>query len=501
MSWAFDIMPNTYTSAAILVRVLNQFYFIAFACIIFRICKLKFTASLFAMLCLVIVAVSGGQMDNIEKFPSATALRYLLQFSLPLSLSFLPKGKYFSIWTLFPVILASFWSVTALGACIAIYLFFFIAVGVYQKKALIVFKNFSILILTILAAHAIFIAYFKFTQGVNPNYLGYVQFVQSTDIFSTTSFIAVPIPPYYWIWGINVLLYFCIIVYILHRAFNAKPGDWEDRDWELVSRQLPLVAAGIFGMFYFLGRSFPSTWVTGALPFMAVLITGLDIIFSSKKISLAVNCTVKSLIFCAVAITSSFAIYRFSLPYSPHTGNSTILRKCLMPQGCSAVELFQTTKKKLNTPLYLQPGYHPSKLLMGIIKDSYEMVNLFYPESDRVLLLNTHPYHQFPYPTTVLLYAGKIQRLPISNSIEDRLSLRVKKLVFESLKDLKEGEILITLENGVLDLEQEIIGKIKENWNLCPMMRSNNTVIAYELSRASKCKLEHPIMLDKIITP
>ena len=161
-----------------------------------------------------------------------------------------------------------------------------------------------------------------------------------------------------------------------------------------------------------------------------------------------------------------------------------------MPEGCQPRELYQKTEQLLKTKSYLQPNSHPEPKLIGIIKDSVDMTNLFYPTQDKALVLVTLGAHGFPYTTTVLLYTGKGHRLPISNTIEDELAPKIYNRIFQSLDNLKEGEILITLDKSqpLFRFEQTIVNKIEEKWNLCSKKRSPFGVVAYELTRKSvKC--------------
>ncbi|PIQ99610.1 MAG: hypothetical protein COV66_10680 [Nitrospinae bacterium CG11_big_fil_rev_8_21_14_0_20_45_15] len=491
MYWAVDIFTMTYSTGALVVRYFNVALFMVIVILIYRLCSKRFTACLMIlpMLLLYLMMADG---DNLAKFPSASGLRYLIPVSLALAFSFLPIGKKHNFWTLGLLTLSSFWSVETFGMTLCTYLFFIVAAGVLQKQIFSTLGHLLLLPLTIGAAHLAYAGYMLIRYDTLPRFDVYLQIFASSrpTVTDGTTFWSMAIPVNLWLWAINAVVYFMLIVYILHQALETKSNNLTEENWRLVNRVLPTVAVGIFMLIYFVGRSHPSGLVMAELPLFVAGLTTLDLLFSKSLKSCISKWSFLVVFLIAFPLLTAIGLHRFTPPLSTHSGNSTILRQCYMPSGCQPQSIYKHISETLKKKMYLHPGSHPDALLLAILKDTHQMIELLQPNQDKILLLNSYGMHGFPYTTTSLMYANKGHRLPISNTIEDELAPKVYNKIFAALDGLQENEILITLKDSMplFRFEQSILDKIKEKWTLCPLLHSKNGVVAYRLSKSNECK-------------
>lgn len=494
IAWGYEVLPVNYSSASLVVRLANVAYLAVFVALVYRLCGNKVTAMALAAFGL-LLHITYYQV-NLWIAPSVGGLRYLLPMAMVLALAYLPRDRQHSPWTLAILVLSSFWSLETFVFSAGPYAAFLIGNGMFRRRVLASLGQSLFLVAAIAAAHLLFVGFMLAYYGKLPRYDFYFDLISAYSTY-TPGFLE-SVSPYYWVWAINATVYFLVLCCFLHRVLTVRSRQTPAADWWLVSALLPTAAVGILFASYFVARSTDTSLYLAQLPLFAVVLAAADRLLWRNTESFRSRRSLQVVLVLAVGIVSAVGLEKFFQPHSVHAGNSTILRQCFLASGCAPSRILAQLSERLSSPppgteldadrIYqfrLQKWTNPENL--GIIRNGYRLAQTLGRDEERLAIFLD--YDRFPITGTVLMYAGRWHKWPISSAYIDQLSPKLTNYIVSRPIQFREDEVVITLadEDRLEPLHQTLLGKIREQWSLCPVAETESGVVAYRTSRDAAC--------------
>ena len=494
IAWGYEILPVNYSSASLVVRLANVAYLAVFVALVYRLCGNKITAVALAAFGLLLHITY--YPVNLWIAPSVGGLRYLLPMAMVLALAYLPRDRQHSPWTLAILVLSSFWSLETFVFSAGPYAAFLIGNGMFRRRVLASLGQSLFLVAAIAAAHLLFVGFMLAYYGKLPRYDFYFDLISAYSTH-TPDFLE-SVSPYYWVWAINATVYFLVLCCFLHRALTVRSRQTPAADWWLVSALLPTAAVGILFASYFVARSTYASLYLAQLPLFAVVLAAADRLLWRNTESFRSRRSLQVVLVLAVGIVSAVGLEKFFQPHGVHAGNSTILRQCFLASGCAPSRILAQLSERLSSPppgteldteriyqLQLQHWTKPPQL--DIIRDGYRLAQTLGRDEERLAIFLD--YDRFPITGTVLMYADRWHKWPISSAYLDLLSPKLTNYIVSRPIQFREDEVVITLadEDRLEPLHQTLLGKIREQWSLCPVAETESGVVAYRTSRDAAC--------------
>lgn len=472
LNYLFNFFPITMGTTSLLINFVNLFTLVCFVMIFFQISKNKILSLLVATLFVAYHYKTAAA--NFISFPSLLGTRNLIPL---ISLYFLLKLNHKFIFDkkiLFIICLSSVTSFEVFIYSSLPYLSLIFFVKIADRKFNDLFRIYLKIFITILIFHALInlIFFIKFNQTIN--YMIYFEILKSMTIsrwwpIPTLNLFLLPYT-YYLIYGVTLIYCYHVLIEI----WNSKSLSKNFNKFKIF---YSLSSLGILMMIYYVSRSVPSNLQVASLPMYILIYIIFENLYSDH-----LNKDVKikfifSLIIFYFIFSSSLWI---SSPVGSYRNGATFLKKCISQQnGCNFQEEVQKIVNKKH-------NYPKNSEYYKIIKESDKLIKNFFKNENEILFFSS--FHDSAIPEVVLSSNKKWHFHPSSFVSSDELSdTKISKLIVKN-QELKEGmPILILNKYKIHRLEQLILNKIKDNWNLCAFKIDSQYYKFYKLS-SYECK-------------
>ena len=468
LSYLFNFFPATMGTTNLLIGFTNVLTLLCIILIFYQISKNKVLSLLAATLFIAFHYKTAA--INFISFPSLLGTRNLLPLICFYLLLRLEHKFIFNKKLLFFICLSSIVSFEVFLYCSLPYLSLIFFIKIAEKKINDVVKIYTKIFITVFIFHLIInlIFFLKFDQTIN--YQIYFEILKSMTIshwwpVPTLNLFLLPYA-YYLVYGITLI--YCY--HILIKIWNLKSISENFNKFKIFYCTSSL---GILMMIYYVSRSLPSNLQVISVP-MYIL---LYIIFENCCINFYnKNNKIKFIFSLALIYLIFFSSLWLLSPYYSYQNTSTFLKKCLSKQNSCNLkkDIKKITNKKHN--------FKKNSEYEKIFNDSNQLIKSIFKKESNVLFFSS--FHLAAIPEIVLANNKKWHFHPLSFIWSDELSFtKINKLIAKN-QVLKEGmPILILSKYKVQRLEQLILNKIKEDWNLCNFKIDSKYYKYYKLSK------------------
>ncbi|SME98871.1 hypothetical protein SAMN06265365_107216 [Tistlia consotensis] len=486
LSLVYHWLPETFGTAAVVVRLFTLAWFAVFVLTAYRLVEDKAVGLLLAAVGLIWAVTFHGNLFNLNALPSTEGYRYLLpQFAI-LFLAVARRGRE---RTLGLALLAGIASLTSIEAVVMTAgpvgaLAFLTAVRDRSLRALL--RDGLAGLAGIAAAQALLTLMLLVFYGRLPDYAPYLELTGTFEPGSAaTAAWARPMPSAFGLWVPFSVPLFAVLALAFRDALAGRPD--HPRAWLLV----PAAVLAVGEASYYVGRSFTTTLGLALLPFLLVVLVGIDALLQRWRSRPARELRWERLLVgLAIAAVFAFSLERFARPYNPGKGNATILRHCFTEAGCAPATVLGRIDRAINEQAielreddpknYVFAGQDLPERLSEILTLAHED-----GESERTGLLvdTTH----LPY-LGVLAFTelGTWYRWPISSSDNDSGSSSLIRLILGSALPARDGEqLIVEKEHDILSLaERELFAQYQARCTLETVQQTR----FYEVLRTRDCK-------------
>ena len=467
----FAILDPAAGSAAILVRILNVAFLMTFVLAAFSVTRRKTRAVLLMMPVLLAGISFHADHLNLNGLPSTQGMRYLPPMVMALLLA-LDTGRPW-IRRLASVVLvtASFWSIES-------FLFTLLAWGGHATIEAIRHRRGRPYLIPlaanlglILAAHLAFVlGIFAFT-GRMVDYWPYVDLFLGFLLGRGTWPWPMAMKSEFLWWLPVWLAYFLTIALSLLGAIRRAPAGAADR-------LLGVALVGIGALSYYVGRSSETTLGLSFLPFSVLLVRAFEHVTQSPPSPTPRRLAVAGLMAAIFVLVFSFGMERFSRPLDVLKGNSTILRRCFSPEGCTPARV--AGRIRAATKMVVDYRYPPAPKLAEMpirVADLVGVLRRYAPGTGRVSLLSEFDGESALTWFTglmALLQTGQWYKWQTSSPLNDQLSPYLARRIVASAR-VQEGEpLIVAKEDGkLIKLEQDILAKVRDACRLVKIGETN----------------------------
>lgn len=488
---AYQVLPATLGTAAIVVRLVTLAYLLVFVLIAFKFSK----RPLSAMLLMVPVLIAGttfhpGLYDvpdifNMNGLPSLTGMRYLPGALLALALTGDLNDRRILVLSIASLALSSVWSVEAFGFALLIWGGVVVAESIRNRDIRTAIKLAALGLGAMLVVHLAFALVVYLATGQIVNYWPYLNLaltVTSVAENEVTSRLPWSNPiNYQLIWWIPIwLAYFLTIALAFTSALRGEPRD-------NAGRLLALALFGICALSYFATRSSTAALGLSFLPFATLFVIAFETLATrtsrgGSAVKLARNAAV-----VFFGLVAAFGFERFTRPVHASLSNSTILRYCFSTDGCTPGKIIariSDATTRTADPYYYRILNSEAPLR---IADLQNLFATYVPTVKRVAAL---PDTGWDYFAGLVAFnaTGQWYKWPVSSVVAEQQSHANTERVLTGSK-LRKDEIFIVArpESGLLLIEQKILAKLRTDctFSLVTETRFNSVYRVVSCSGAS----------------
>jgi hypothetical protein len=478
----FDLSDPAAGAAAIVVRLLNVAFFMTFVLIAFVVSQRKIRAMLLVMpMLLAGIAFHAGHL-NLNGLPSTQGMRYLLPMLAAFLVALDPPRPWVVRSAVVILIAASFWSIET-------FLFTLMAWGgpkaveaIRDRSAAAFFKRLAVAFALIAVAHLIFLLGLYIYSGRVADYIPYA------DIF-----IGFLIGRGNWpwpmamktefLWWIPVwLAYFLTVALSLLGAMRREPRGITDR-------LLGVALVGIGALSYYVGRSSETTLGLSFLPFALIAICAYERVADSRAAPIGQRVATSGLLLAIFALVFAFGVERLSRELDVLKGNSTVLRRCFSPEGCSPMRV--ASRIRAATQMVVDYRYPPVPKLADMpvrVAELVGMLRSYAPDAARVAVLvevDGESALTWFYGLMAFQQTGQWYRWQTSSPLNDALSpILARRIVGAAMVGDGDPLIIAKQEEKLIKLEQDILSKIRSACRLTKIGESES----FAAFRAEECR-------------
>lgn len=468
IEWAFEVLPTTFGSAALLTRIVNLAYLFTIAAIIFVLSRHRVSAMLLTIPVLIVGITFHDGNYNMNSLPSTTGMRYLVPALMALVLTTAQAGRRIGLIALPILVVASFWSLETFVFTLVPW----IAVASIQclRQRALGDAGKSVLwgVTAIIAAHVLAGAAVFTSTGQWLKYRPYFDFFTRFRPDEIRDW-AVPFNPNFALWIPVWLVFFLIVAWSTYNAIRRRPAP------DAADRLLPVATFGIASLLYFVGRTSPTTLGLSLLPFAVVMVIVAEGIFLQWR-RLGANGVVAGLVLGGMgSYMVAFGAERFAREPLPDQGNSTLLRRCVSAAGCDFRGVGEQLSIKVRALPFApdspaiqasQPKNHEREQVQEIVSQ----LRRFAANKDRVGILGPMNSYGGYMGISALMETGQWYLWGISSPHNDELSPAALDRIVQAAAKTKEGEVIVVARDAELPfLEQEILRVIRQRCRLVPL--------------------------------
>lgn len=478
----FGLSEPSAGAAAIVVRLLNVAFFMTFVLAAFVVGRRKVRAVLLTLpMLLAGIAFHAGHL-NLNGLPSTQGMRYLLPMLVALLLAFEPLKSWVMRAATAILVAASFWSIET-------FLFTLLAWGgpvaieaIRDRSAKAFFKRVALVFALIAVAHLLFLLGLYAFTGRVADYVPYI------DIF--VGFLVGrgnwPWPMAMkteFLWWVPVwFAYFLTLALSLLGAIRRQPRG-------LADRLLGIALVGIGALSYYVGRSSETTLGLSFLPFALLAIFAYEHVADNRSAPTGQRFAIGGLLLAIFALVFSFGVERLSRDLNVLAGNSTILRRCFTPEGCSPLRVARRIRAA--TGMVVDYRYPPVPKVAEMpvrVAELVGMLKTYAPGAPRVAVLvevDGESALTWFYGLMAFQQTGQWYRWPTSSPLNDALSPILARRIVDAAT-IRDGEplILARQEDKLIKLEQDILAKIR---NACRLRKIGESDY-FAAFRAEECR-------------
>lgn len=421
--------------------------------------------------------------------PSVGGFRFLPPLIFIYALTRLKQeARTFSIFSVISFLCSCFWSLETFFFTFFTYVLFIFSQNIFLEKRTCKIRRLCLNILTLLGIFLSAVSLFSIGIYLVSGFLPDIRPIWEIVILSHVRGItgrpaetgfdpgwSTPVDSHYAVWVIFFIVYFLILCYVLRLFIDLRRPAFSRPT--LVYIYLPLATLGILELTYFVGRSDWQNLVSASYPFSTLLmiltiqvLKNMNSVPSRKfpfQLAIPTFVILFFVNFFAIGALSFENDYRKSINYS--------VINLVYKQGFKG--LIRTLDTGINTPL----ASMPEKTHIYSPRETYDMIVKWSPQEKRILLL----IDDFAAPLA-LLYAGKTQKYPISNWINDLQSPTLVRKIYDFEPSLKQGEkvYIPSKKSDFHEKDLPILKKVLQAYDLCPVDKGSY-VRVLELSKKS----------------
>lgn len=332
---AFGLFEPSFGTAAVVVRLINLAYFaLLFATLLvvtrrWMSAAWFFVPALLIAICSHIPGVDG--MWNLNGLPMTMGGRYLIPTAMALMLAW--NGGQPVRWVALVLIgVAALSSIEILAFTLAPWSWCVLGEAIRRRSPKYLLIEVALALAAVCIAEAGLVGWVRGLYGrwvdYGPYFSLFFQFRPAEESIWSNAF-----PSLYALWFPIGLTYFLVMANAMQRAFRREPSG------TLAERLLPVAVLGVGPLTYFFGRPQEGTLNVACLPFAVVAIAVAQSVFVKPARFGPVGPVLRAVLVAAFAFVIADAFEHFMRPFDPARGNSSILRRCLSPQGCRLAEV------------------------------------------------------------------------------------------------------------------------------------------------------------------
>ncbi len=468
----YKLLPWSLYSASLVVAALDIIYYFTFIIVTLKLAQQK----TFAFFCIVlsILFLHASSLYNVTFTPSVLAMRFIPSMLLALAITFMPKHKNFTVFSILATALCALWSFECFILSLGIYTSYH---GIYllanKKQGIKIFSfNFLKTASCLLIPYLSIFAYYLLVLNVMPSLKPYAELLRGQK--TPEAAWVLPTDPNIKTWVLFGLTYGIGLAYATFSAWKCKATD--DTRIKRLACIGAMSALGIGQFSYYACRSTTPILVIVAFPMTILFALFLDDLYHNyklnKKLSI-VNVTYRMFGIVMLVIMGGVFADRFFRPMTLLSSNSTILRSCFLPGSeykCSPIGIFNHYKK-LVTPLATYPK---KDQIYGFVPDSneneaaYHLIKKWQPNEKRVALFILDNF-------TVLFLLNKLHSLETPHSMVDGLSKTLTAKTLKKADNLKAGDIVYIGNTTRSVLDQKAVKLLQNKWTFCHIDTAGET--------------------------
>ena len=332
---AFAVFEPSFGTAAVVVRLTNLAYFALLFATLLVVTRRSMSAAWFFVPALLIALCSHvpgpDGMWNMNGLPMTLGGRYLIPAAMALTLAW--NGGEARRRLALPLIgVASLATIEILAFTLAPWGWCVLCEAIRKRSLRYLLIEVAWALVAVGVGQAVLIGWLQIAYGRWVDYQPYFSlFFQFRP--AEQSIFSVVFPSFYALWLPIGLVYFLVMAAAVQRALRREPRG------SLVERLLPVAVLGVAPLTYFFGRPQEATLNVACLPFAVVAIAVAQSVFVKPGRFGPVGPALRAVSVAAFAFIAADAFEHFMRPLDPARGNSSILRRCLSPQGCRLDEV------------------------------------------------------------------------------------------------------------------------------------------------------------------
>ena len=461
---AFDVLPVTFGSAAVLARLVNLAYLFTIVLILFALSRRRLSVMALAIPVLLVGITFHEGLYNMNALPSTTGMRYLVPAVMVLILTAV-RSEITLRWLAIPIlVIASFWSLETFVFTLAPWLS--VPLCQYLRK-----RNFGeagrfilIGIVAIIAAHALFAAAIFALTGKWISYLPYFEFFGRFRPDEIRGW-ALPFNPTFALWVPVWFVFFIVVAVAIYNVLQQQTAA------DTADRLLPVATFGIASLLYFVGRTAPTTLGLSFLPFAVVMVILAENFLPDFRRFGPIGVAIYFILVGMGSYMVAFGAERFARAPVPEQGNSTVLRHCFSAEGCRFQEVVERIAFRMRALPFDREStavqaLHPRNNERERVQELVSQLRRFSVGKLRVGILAQLSYGGY-LGMSALMETGQWYLWHISSPHNDELSPARAALIVQSAAQTRNGEVLLIANNETLPwLEQEILKAISDHCRL-----------------------------------
>ncbi len=473
---AFGLLAPTFGTAALVVRLAELALLISTILVLCAVSRRRLGA-LSLMLPAVLVAITFHPwVLNLGAIPSTTGMRYLLPTLMVLILvAVRSPGR--SRWLGAGLVaVASLWSAETFAYTMAPWGFVLLLQAIRERSLRKAGLTLLIGIAGVVAAHSALALGTFVVTGKTIDYVPYfAQFLRFRPDAESTGWWQIPFDPNFQVWVPIWLGHFLVLSAAAYRALRGRPPT------DMASRLTPVAVYGYITLNYYMGQP---TWPSLGVAFLPVaieLICGLEVLAINPRRYGTIGMAALLALVVVSSAMIAFGTERFARPMESFVGNSSVLRRCLTPDGCRLAKIPERLKRSVaaapldrsgpvsvyfhetNPKFSTLPPKDDVEVGWKKIGEAVDILNRWTPDQRRVALLPDNLKN--PYVSMlVLMQTGQWFRWPISSPLNDEIAEPLVDLILRRVAEdpMRDGEILVVSNerDQLLSIEQKILGLV-----------------------------------------
>jgi hypothetical protein len=473
---SFSVLPPTFGTAAVVLRLINLAYFIVIVLIVVCASRRKLSALWFLIPAFLIAVTSHDTgpagMWNMHALPMTLGGRWLLPALMTLLLV-LTQIQALPRWAALTVLVpAALSSVDILACTLAPWGVCLMLDAVRARSPSMFFRWISLAAATVVGSNVLFAAVVYLKTGAVVDYGPYFDLISQYRP-DEGSFWSKPFVKDYAIWLPIGLSCFLVLSVAALRALRGE------KQVTAAERLLPAAVMTLGPLAYFFGRPQEATLNIACLSFAVVAIGIAERIFckaSHPSMAWRVLSVVMMMAF-SFAIADGFE--HFMRPLDPSRGNASILRRCFTEQRCHPAGVFHNVDLALNSQS-LDPQTNvggrmrlpsPFEEVKRVVELT-EMVNRLAKDSRHVGLITDFGYefggNSHAISVTALMDTDRWHAWSVTSPFFDGLSPVISSKILQHVARTRDGEVVIisNRRNGLAPLNRSILRTLEAHCQL-----------------------------------